>query len=186
MPRVSLQLLLALALVLAASYYWQPRTGRQPDPETSARRQQLPQTYLYSTRTWAYTEDGVLSNILEADRAEHFSRDDESILQAPRFYAHNKDDKTWSASARKGRFRHEAQKLYLDDDVYLSHDQTGARLTTSHMIIDVQTRLAASPRPVTITQGEHRTVADGMMANLEEEQIVLAKNVESIYVIPSN
>jgi lipopolysaccharide export system protein LptC len=184
MPRVSLQLLLALTLVLVASYYWQPRTGRQADPETSARRQQLPQTYLYTTRTWAYSEDGILANILEAERAEHFSRDDQTVMQAPRFYAHNKDDKTWSAAARQGRFRHETQKLYLDDDVYLSHDQTGARLETTEMVIDVQTKLAASPKPVTITQGANRTTATGMMANLEEEQILLAPNVESIYVTP--
>lgn len=182
MPRVSLQLLLALAVGLAASYYWQPPSDPGADPRTSERRKQLPQTYLYTARSWAYNEDGTLANIVEADWARHYSLTDHTVMQAPRFYAHNKDDKTWSAAAARGKFKHELQQLVLKKDVYLTHDQSGARLDTSEMVINVETRIASSWKPVTITQGLNRTDAEAMMANLEDETIVLAPNVESTYV----
>ena len=72
----------------------------------------------------------------------------------------------------------------LKNDVYLSHDQSGARLDTTEMVINVETRIASSWKPVTITQGLNRTDAEAMMANLEDETIVLAPNVESTYVHP--
>jgi LPS export ABC transporter protein LptC len=184
MPRVSLQLLLALALGLAFSYYWEPRTDSGADQRTSERRKELPQTYLYTTRSWAYNEEGTLANILEADWARHYSHADHTLMRAPRFYAHNKDDRSWSAAAYWGKFKHELQQLVLKNDVYLSHDQSGARLDTTEMVINVETRIASSWKPVTITQGLNRTDAEAMMANLEDETIVLAPNVESTYVHP--
>jgi LPS export ABC transporter protein LptC len=184
MPRVSLQLLLALVLVLAASYYWKPGTEQGADPETSARRKLLPQTYLYAVRSWSYSEEGSLANILEADQAEYFSHDDQTRMQAPRFYSHNGDDKTWSAAAVRGRLHNASKKLLLQENVFLSHDQTGGRLETSEMFINIEKKIATSFKPVTITQGLHRTVADGMVAKLEEEQILLKTNVESIHHVP--
>jgi len=182
MPRISLQLLFALALVLAASYYWEPGRNQEADPETTARRAQLPQTYLYVARSWDYSEEGHLANILEASRAEYFTHNNQTLLQTPRFYAHNGDDKTWSALAARGRFRNDLGKLLLEENVSLLHDQTGAHLETSQMLINVKKKIATSLKPVTITQGLNRTVANGMKADLDREQILLAPNVESTYV----
>jgi LPS export ABC transporter protein LptC len=184
MPRGRLQLLLALALVLAASYYWEPSPDPVADQKTVARRLSLPQTYLLDTRSWAYSEEGRLTEIMEASRAEHFPPEDYTLMEAPRFYAHNRDNKTWSASASLGRFRHKFQRLTLSQDVTLTHDQTGTRLETKKMSIDLAQKIATSEKPVTITQGLNQTQARGMVANLELEEILLAPEVESIYVQP--
>jgi len=181
MFRGRLQLLLALALVLTAGYYWEPGTSPIPDRATEARRLSLPQTYLLASRTWAYNEEGTLTEIIEASRAEHFPKEDFTLMEAPRFYAHNRDDKTWSAAAKQGRFRHKFQRLTLSQDVTLNHDQTGMRLQTKKMSIDLQHKIATSEKPVTITQGLNRTTARGMVANLELEEILLSPDVKSIY-----
>lgn len=185
MPRPFLQLLLALTLILAASYYWQASTDPAADSATSARRRSLPQSYLETTRSWSYSREGMLANILEAERAEYFSAGQETVLQAPRFYAHNGDDKTWSAAAATGRFDHRSETLVLDEDAVLVHDQSGGRLETGAITIDVNARVATSTAPVTLTQGFNRTSARGMVANLEDETILMTPNVESTYVPPS-
>lgn len=184
MPRPFLQLLLALALGLAASYYWEPKAGKAPDPETTARQKSLPKNYLENTRTWSYDEHGQLSEILEAASAEHFPQRNESLLEQPRYYSHHGDDRTWSAQATRGRYVHNRELLILRDGVDLTNDQTGGRLTSESMTLNLVKKTARSQVPVLITQGPHQTRADGMLAHLDREQIRLLKNVESTYVQP--
>ena len=185
MPRTSLQLLLAIVLGLAASYFWEPLTGKSTDLQASASRQSLPKNYLESTRTWSYDDKGQLVEIIEAQRADHYPQRDESLLQEPRYYSHHGDDRTWSGEARSGRYRLSKQTLTLHNEVKLTNDQTGGVLTSELMVLDLNNRTAATITPVTITQDEHITHADAMLAKLDSEQIQLINNVESIYV-PTN
>lgn len=182
MQKTVLQLTVAIALVLLASYYWKPGGDPGADSATVARRMALPQTYLYETRSWQYDEQGVLTEILEATQAEYFSRQGESELTQPRFYSHDGNDRTWSGSADAGRFRHHNGMLFLRDNVLLSNDQTGGTLSSRAMAINTREKTARSRVPVTITQGENRISADGMQADLNQERIVMTPNVESTYV----
>jgi lipopolysaccharide export system protein LptC len=182
MPRPILQVLLALALVLAANHYWDPEPGKRPDQETSERHVALPKTYVQQARSWSFDEQGNLSDMLEAERVDQFSKGNYSMVIEPRFYSHSKDRKTWSATAERGRFEHGRERLLLRKNVVLSHDQTGTRMQSHMLDLNLVDKLAQSNKPVTITQGENRTTADGMVASLEQETIVLKPNVESIYV----
>lgn len=185
MPRPLLQVLFALALVLAANYYWDPSTGQTPDAGTSQRQQDLPRTYIKNARTWSFDEEGNLSDIVEALLIEQFPQRKQSNITEPRFYSHSEDDKTWSASAKRGVFVHSKERLVLRDSVVLNHDQTGTRMNSNALDIYLKTRTAESKRKVIITRGQSRTTADGMVANLDQETIRLKPNVESIYVKPS-
>jgi LPS export ABC transporter protein LptC len=80
--------------------------------------------------------------------------------------------------------RHGPQTLFLRRDVQLVNDQTGARLETRAMTLNLRRKTAVSRVPVTISQGENQTRANGMVADLNLEQIRLQPNVESIYVPP--
>ncbi|AQA19804.1 LPS export ABC transporter periplasmic protein LptC [Halioglobus japonicus] len=182
MPRPTLQILLALTILLAATYYWNPRTASTADVATSERHEALPLTYIEGVRTWAFDEQGYLSDILEAERVDRFREGNYSMIMNPKFYSHSADGKTWSASATRGRWEHKHERLLLRKNVVLSHDQTGTRMNTHLMDIFLDTQIAESNRQVTITQGKNQTVADGMVANLENETISLKPNVESIYV----
>lgn len=182
MPRPALQILLAITLVVAANYFWDPSTAPVPDADTSERQQALPKTYLQTARTSSYDEQGNLTEILEATRVEQFPQRNESRITEPRFYSHSQDNTTWSASAKRGRFFHRGQRLLLRNHVVLTHDQTGTRMDTHALDIYLKTKTAESKMNVTITQGENRTTAEGMVANLDQETIKLKPNVESIYV----
>ena len=185
MPRTSLQLLLAIVLGLAASYFWEPLTGKSAAPQASASPQSLPKNYLESTRTWSYDDQGQLVQIIEAQSAEHYPQSDETLLQEPRYYSHHGDDRTWSGEARSGRYRPSKETLTLRNEVKLTNDQTGGVLTSELMLLNLKQKTAGSIVPVTITQGENITHADAMLARLDSEQIQLINNVESIYV-PTN
>lgn len=182
MRRPLVQVLLGLALVLLAQYFWSPDPGVVPDENTSRRLGALPKTYFEQARSLTFDESGALSDIVEARRADYFKRGEYSILQEPRFYSHSDDGKTWSAAAARGRLLHDEERLLLRKNVVLSHDQTGTRMETHALDIEFETRVARSERPVTITQGENRTIADGLVASLEQETLLLTPNVESTYV----
>ena len=182
MTRPLLQVLLALTLVLAANYFWDPRPALQPDQATSKRQVALPQTYIDGARSRAFDEQGNLSDIVEAERARYFKRGDFSALEQPRFYSHSEDDKTWSASAERGRVEHAEDRLLLRRNVVLSHDQTGTRMETSALEIELDTRMARSEKRVKIVQDKNRTIADGMVASLDRETLLVKPNVEGTYV----
>ncbi len=182
MPRPLLQILLALTLVLAANHYWDPNPAPSADQGTSARHVALPKTYIHQARSWSFDPQGNLSDMLEAERIDQFSRGNYSLITAPRFYSHSDDGKTWSASASRGRYEDRRERLLLRKNVVLSHDQTGTTMNTNALNIHLKTKVAQSNRRVTITQGDNRTTADGMVAELDRETITLKPNVESIYV----
>ncbi len=182
MARPALQVLLAITLVVAANYYWSPRTSQTVDEETRERQRALPKTYIEQTRAWSFDETGALTDILEAEKIEQFGRGNVSMLTMPKFYAHSRDDKTWSAVAERGRFEAHSERLLLRREVVLTHDQTGTSMATQALDIELDDKTAISDKRVTITQGENRTTADGMIARLQEETITLKPNVESTYV----
>ncbi|MBN7795345.1 LPS export ABC transporter periplasmic protein LptC [Parahaliea mediterranea] len=184
MQKTAVQVFVAITLVLLASYYWSPGGSPDADPATVARRQALAQTYLYDTRSWEYDEDGALTEALEASRAEYYARRKVSELTQPRFYSHDGNDRTWSASADRGIYRHRAEVLQLRSSVNLSNDQTGGVLNTQAMTLNLKNNTATSKVPVTITQGPNTIRADGMEADLNLERIVMKPNVESTYVAP--
>ena len=181
MPRLPLQILLALTLILAANYYWNPQTAQSPDPQTSIRQQELPQTYLEVVRGWTFDEEGKLTDIVEAEHVEQFPRRKVSMITQPRFYAHSGDDKTWSATAEKGRGDDHNERLLLRKNVVLIHDQSGTRMNTQALDIELESKIASSQKKVTIVQGNNRTTADGMVVRMEDETITMKPNVESIY-----
>lgn len=187
MPRPLLQILFALTVVSAINYYWyygSSRTSVPADTETSKRQESLPRTYIKTARIWSFDESGKLSEIIEADLLEQFPQRNRSLITEPRFYSHSEDDKTWSASAKRGHFVHSTERLVLRDTVVLYHDQTGTKVESHALDIHLNSRIAESRRKVTITQNQNRTTADGMVANLGQETIQLKPNVESIYVKP--
>ena len=181
MPRLPLQIMFAITLVLAANYYWNPQTADTPDPGTSVRQQELPQTYLETVKGWTFDEDGQLTDIVEAERVEQFPRRKLSLITQPRFYAHSGDDKTWSASAERGRGDDNTDRLLLRKNVVLIHDQSGTRMDTQALDIELESKVARSHKKVTVVQGNNRTVASGMVVKMEEETIEMKPNVESIY-----
>ena len=181
MPRLILQVLLAVTLLVAAGYFWRPQTAGTADVQTTQRQRELPQTYLQSVRAWSYDEQGLLTDIVEADNVEQFPRRQLSLISQPRFYAHSGDDKTWSASAERGRGDERRDLLLLRKNVVLIHDQSGARLDTQLLDIDLDRQIASSDRRVTVVQGNNRTVADGIEVRMEDETILMKPNVESIY-----
>lgn len=181
MQKVALQVFLAIALVLLAGYYWSPGGNPDADPETVKRQMALPKTYLQDTRSWEYNEEGVLTEIMEASQAEFFAGRDESELTQPRFYSHDGNDRTWSASAERGQFRHRPGVLLLRRNVVLSNDQTGGKLVTQAMSLNTNRKIAKSQVPVTVTQGQSSMRADGMLADLNKEQITMRPNVETTY-----
>ena len=182
MPRTSLQVLLGITLVMAVFYFWRPTDLRTPDQATAERRGELPKTYLYAIRRWTYDEDGQLADIMEAIRAEDFPQRRQTLFTLPRVYTHDGNDRTWSAAADQGSLRQGSQKLFLRENVNLVNDQTGARLDTRAMTLDLRQKTAVSKVPVTITDGTNRIKARGMEADLVSERVIMKPQVESVYV----
>ncbi|HEY7776135.1 MAG TPA: LPS export ABC transporter periplasmic protein LptC, partial [Kineobactrum sp.] len=120
-----LQILLGLALALLAGYYWSTGGDNAGDRIALVHDKAPATTYLLNSRSWSYAQDGALAEVMEAQRIEHFAAGDVSSLERPRFYSHDGNDRTWTASADRGRLAHETDTLMLQSDVLLINDQTG-------------------------------------------------------------
>lgn len=182
MRRPLIHILLALSLLLAVNYYWNSHSASMSSQQGANRNgERVPVSYIDQARSRSFSPDGTLSDILEAERIEQFGYNGYAMLTQPRLYAHSADDRTWSASADRGRFESGRERLLLRNNVLLVHDQTGTRLASRAVNIYLDRREAESSTAVTITQGDHSTRANGMLARLNEETITLGPDVESVY-----
>ncbi len=183
MSRPLLQALLAMGLLLLASYYWGPGSIGDADRASGERRKNLPNSYMDTVRSLSFTDNGQLADVLEALHVEQFGKHGYALLTQPRFYSHSRDNRTWSASADRGRYEEGRQRLLLRQHVVLDHDQTRTHMETPSLDIQLDTSVASTRSEVRINQGENRTRASGMIARLGEETIALGPNVESTYVM---
>lgn len=180
--RPTTQALLVILVLSVLTYLWAPADRNIPDAATAERQRQLPKTYLQEIRSWVYDDAGQLSEVLDARSAEYFEGIDETMLSEPKLYSHHADDRTWSASALRGRMHTDGEILDLNDNVILLSDQSGGRLETDAMVVELDNKVAIADTPVLIIQGGNTTRADGMIADLEKERLELKPNVESVYV----
>ena len=183
MPRVSLQVILAISVVLALGYYLSG--GSVPGPEVSAWQKALPKTYLINTRITTYNTEGALTNVLQADSATFYPSQKQSLMNSPRLDSHDLDDETWTASSDVGLFNHRQEVLTLTENVKLSNEANQGQLETERMRIDLRTNTATSRVPVLFTRGASTIRADGMVANLDSQTLRLKSNVETVYVQPT-
>ena len=179
MPRPILFLALLASLAAAGLYFW--NSGEPQESEASLAQKNLAKTYLVNTRSLRYGERGALTEILEATSVRYFPNQNHSVLVAPKYYSHNGNDRTWSVVSDTGRFLDNRELLFLQGNVVLTDDQNEGRLYTEAMQINLQKKTARSRVPVTLKQGLNTITADGMLADLNKEQIRLTPNVESIY-----
>ena len=179
MPRPLLSVLLLVVLAGALVYYWGPDGDLAF--EKSAQHRALPKTYLVNTRTITYDEKGSLTEILEASDVRYFPNKKRSFITEPRYYAHNGNNRTWSVTSDRARFLDKVEILFLEGNVVLTDDQNGGHLMTEAMQISLRKKIATSDKPVTFTQGLNITTANGMVADMNKEQLRLMPDVESIY-----
>jgi len=180
MSRPVLPLLFVVIVVAALAYFW--NTDSVIEFNNTAEQNVLAKTYLINTRSMSYNEQGTLTEIFEAQDVRHFSKQKHSLIIEPRFYSHNGNDQTWSASSERGRFLHNREILSLAGNVVLTTDQSGVHLYTEAMLINLAKKTASSKVPVTLTQGLNTIKAQGMTADLNKERIRMNPNVESVYV----
>jgi lipopolysaccharide export system protein LptC len=179
MPRPFLFLLLLAALTAALAYYWNPDAILELRGAT--KENSLAKTYLTTTRTLTYDQQGSLKEIMEASEVRYIPGQKHSLITAPRYYSHNRDNQTWSVASDQGRFTHNREILFLQGNVVLTNDQNEGKLTTEAMQINLKTDIATSKVPVTISQGLTTIKANGMVADLNKERIRMMPDVESVY-----
>jgi lipopolysaccharide export system protein LptC len=181
-PGITLAILLVVGLLTTLSMG--PDQVINPISSKERKPGKLPRTYGEHVRNWSYNDSGALSEIREADKVEEFPGKDLTLLQQPRYYTQNGDDTTWSAVAHSGRYTPSKRLLKLKDQVVLSNDSSGSTMETEILIVNLDRKTARSRVPVTISQGESYSRADGFFADLQAETVTMQPNVESIYVTP--
>jgi LPS export ABC transporter protein LptC len=180
MPKKMLSLLLLIGLLVPFVYNWSPQEIIPMGPSTPPKS--LTKTYLVNTRTVNYDEQGILTQIMEADRAEQYAKQKLSSLIQPRMYSHIGEDQSWSVRSDAGLYFPRRNIVALGGGVTFVNDQGQLQLNTESMKINLKKQTAESKVAVIITQGLATTTASGMTADLKKEIIRMKSNVESIYV----
>jgi LPS export ABC transporter protein LptC len=180
MPKKILSLFLLIGLLVPFVYNWSPQEIIPMGPSIAPKS--LTKTYLVNTRTVNYDEQGILTQIMEAERVEQYAKKKHSALIQPRMYSHVGEDQSWSVRSNGGLYFPLRNIVALGGNVVFVNDQRQLQVNTESMKINLNKQTAESKVAVIITQGLATTTANGMTADLEKEMIRMKPNVESIYV----
>lgn len=169
-------------LLAAISYWW--HSSSDDDTTITTERELIPDFIAEQLTRTVFNEDGQLSELMQADRMEHYEWLGFTQLEAPIFTlldrAHNL---TWQASSLSAVL-YPNDKLILDGDVLLQNLATGDlidRVQTSYLEMSLPSEQLSTDEEVTIFGSGFFIQGLGMQANLNEQTLFIPHHIRTEY-----
>ncbi|HSN18048.1 MAG TPA: LPS export ABC transporter periplasmic protein LptC [Gammaproteobacteria bacterium] len=180
-----LVLVLVLGAAAVATFWLLGEAGvqglRVTQPKTHT-----PDYYFLDATVTSLNGDGKPQSELISPRIIHHPDDDSVEAFDPRMRYFIKGGLPWYAQADHGLEPSGAHLVYLDGHVRITHpDQAGGPplvIDTEHMMVNLDTNVAQTDDPVTMTKGSSRTDGIGMDGYMQDNRMVLRTNVKGLYV----
>lgn len=180
-----LGLVLVLAAVTVASF-WLLRQTELQGLQVTQPKSHAPDYYFLDATVTSLNDDGKPQSELISPRIIHHPDDDSVEAFQPRMRYFVKGSAPWYAEADHGMEPGGGHVVYLDGHVRITHpDQNGGPpllIDTEHMTVDLDTEVASTDDPVTMTKGSSRTDAIGMDGYMKDNRMVLHSSVKGLYV----
>lgn len=176
-------LIILLVLLLAVvSYWWY--SSPEENIIISSERELIPDFIAEQLTRTVYNENGQLSELLQAERMEHYEWLGFTQLEKPVFTlldrAHNL---TWQASSVSAVL-YPNDKLILDGDVLLQNlamNDLIERVQTSYLEMSLLSAQLSTDEEVTVFGSGFFMHGLGMQANLNEQTIFIKQHLRTEY-----
>jgi lipopolysaccharide export system protein LptC len=176
------QLGLLLLLLAAISYWW--HSSSEDSASITTERELIPDFIAEQLTRTVYDEDGQLSELMQAERMEHYEWLGFTQLEKPVFTlldrAHNL---SWQASSVSAVL-YPNDKLILDGEVLLQNLTAGDlidRVQTSYLEMSLHSEQLSTEEEVTIFGSGFFMHGLGMQANLNEQTIFIKHHIRTEY-----
>ena len=174
-------LLTLIAALLVAVGYWniRPESFMQLPAPTTGETPPI-DFYVINARTVQFQPDGKRHYELTAERMEHITATDLSLLTRPDLLAYRGTELPWHVRSDRGEVGPQGEEVELIDNVRVERTDAKGRptiLTTSRLTVFPEKDYAQTRQPVRIEAANGVTTARGMKAYLNEGRMLLLSNV---------
>lgn len=180
-----LGIMLVLGAIAVATFWLLRQTELQGLQLTQAKTH-VPDYYFLDATVTNLGDDGKPQSELVSPRIIHHPDDDSVETFQPRMRYFIKGGIPWYAEADHGLEPSGGHRVYLDGHVHITHpDEHGGPplvIDTEHMTVDLDTDVASTDDPVTMTKGGNRTDGIGMDGYMQDNRMVLRNSVKGLYV----
>ena len=181
--RINNLLPLLIACMLAALTLWLRQAAEQPSDAERKANDSEPDAVVQNLSIAKLGEDGSSHYSMSAKRMLHFSSDDSTVLESPRFERRDPDGTRTTIAAARGKLTHDGNEAFFSGNVQMDRSARGgqlqARTESLHIIPDKE--LVETDRHVTITNGASTLSGTGMQIDKSRGQITLQSQVQGSY-----
>lgn len=177
--------LLAVALLIGAIYYFSSGPGVSDAPKTA---EQASEESGYAARNAELIEtgdDGRPIYTLLADRIRQHANDNRVQLDQPRMTFVASDGNTWHVKSRAGQIRDDGVNVILYGDVHVNGELPGSEapavIDTSILSFDTKQEIVTTHAPVTLDWNGRKLSGTGLIAKLPDHLIRLESRIHGSF-----
>ena len=130
-----------------------------------------------------FDPSGIQINTLAADRMEHSSKHDISVLHRPIITFGKSQSGEWRLSSEIGELLNNNTIIKLENNVkieeFQENNQIQTKITTNNLTIDLATNIASTDENVLIESQYFETQSIGLEIRFDQEVIFLKSNVST-------
>lgn len=178
--------IMAALAAIVVSTFWLLRQTELQGLQVTQPKSHVPDYYFLDATVTSLSDKGRPQTELVSPRIIHHPDDDSVEAFQPKMRYFILNGLPWYAQADHGLEPSGGHLIYLDGHVHITHpDQNGGPplvIDTQHMTVNLDTNVASTDDPVTMTKGTSRTDGIGMDGYMQDNRMVLRSNVKGMYV----
>lgn len=184
----ALSLVLLVALGLFSFYLSQVAEREQAGRAAVRPASNEPDYFVERLALLTMDERGQPSYRLEAQRLQHFARDDSTLFESPVLVSLDPSRPRVTVTARRGRLLEGGEEAHLQGEVQVTRAATGngapLLAETDYAVVLPSQDIVRTDRPVTVVQGPNRLSGVGMELNNRTRQLRLDSRVSTVWQPP--
>lgn len=173
---------MVLALLLSAKLINQLTDSKTPIAHNSKNN---PDAFMVNAAYVSFDVTGKVHNQITMTKMTHLPANDMSEFTKPKIVIYDKDDQPWNIIADNGESQAGIEEVHLSNNVKV-HQDAGKNnreitITTSHLTIFPQERIAITDQPITIIQPGEVINSVGLHADLKKSEVELLSKAHIDY-----
>ena len=170
---------------LALATLWLEQLVQLPEAGASDRTRHAPDFLVYNFTLTRMNKMGEAASSLTASKMLHYSDDESTHLDQPRFVHHADNQPPVNVTAESGTVSKDGEEIDVAGNVVIirapNEDRPELRVETTHLEIHPSAETAHTSAPVTITEGRSTLYGVGMDVNNKTREFALHSQVKGSF-----
>lgn len=188
MKNIVLLAIAAVALLAFLTFWESPPKLFIREAKTLLPESPKADSYMNTTFTRKFGDDGSLSYTLDATTGEYFKRGDRLELEQPQLLSISAkpDTQDWHLNANKSVIFNTKNRIVMSGKVHAWQAVAAGKnqLRTPRLVFFPDTNIAETNSRVVLTSPSDKTTAKGLKANLEQQTYQLLSQVKTVHNAP--